>query len=119
MHTAIISSTEYYRPRGINALLYVLEKMGTIGRHKLLKAIYFAEQEFITKEGHPFVGGSFIAMEKGPVHSELYDFIKSTNAFQQYLTPAPHPMVQAAKTADRNELSPNYIKYLDSAIERV
>jgi len=73
-----MSNLTEYRLTTVNALLYILDKMGGHSDfHKVFKILYFAEQKHLVKYGSPFTEDTFIAMENGPVPSMAYDIFKS------------------------------------------
>jgi uncharacterized phage-associated protein len=49
---------------------------GRMGRLRLLKLLYIADRESLRETGRPIVGTKLVAMDLGPVHSEVYDLIK-------------------------------------------
>lgn len=59
--------------------LYVLDKCGETDFIHLFKIIYFAERNLYAKYGQHLVKDSFVAMEHGPVPSNLYDALKLMN----------------------------------------
>lgn len=59
--------------------LYVLDKCGETDFIHLFKIIYFAERSLYAKYGQHLVKDSFVAMEHGPVPSNLYDALKLMN----------------------------------------
>lgn len=59
--------------------LYVLDKCGETDFIHLFKIIYFAERSLYAKYGQHLVNDSFVAMEHGPVPSNLYDALKLMN----------------------------------------
>lgn len=62
----------------ISAVLYILGKFGgTADMHKVYKTLYFADQEHLSKYGRSITGDTYIAMQYGPVPSNLYDIAKA------------------------------------------
>ncbi len=53
-----------------------------MGRKRLLALLYIADRESLTKTGRPIVGGRLVAMDYGPIHSEVYDLIKGSHSAQ-------------------------------------
>ena len=78
-----------------NSLLYILQKFedATIGKHKLFKILYFAEQKHLAKYGKSITEDTYIAMPYGPVPSLALDIVnyEDNNAF-------PNPEMQEAKS---------------------
>jgi uncharacterized phage-associated protein len=44
--------------------------------YRLLKLLYLADKEHLKATGRPIVGGRLVAMDKGPLHSAVYDLIR-------------------------------------------
>jgi uncharacterized phage-associated protein len=49
---------------------------------RLLKLLYLAERRSLKESGAPILGGKFVAMKNGPLHSEVYDLIKGDHPQQ-------------------------------------
>lgn len=111
--------------------LYVLDKCGETDFIHLFKIIYFAERNLYAKYGQHLVKDSFVAMEHGPVPSNLYDALKLMNGkggnrvvkpISDALQPAGGEcawfFVKANEKPDLDELSPAEISALDEAIDK-
>ncbi|MBD5354917.1 MAG: SocA family protein [Duncaniella sp.] len=62
----------------INAILYVLIRLGgQIDMHKLSKILYFADQHHLSLYGRSITGDTYIAMQYGPVPSNVDDILKA------------------------------------------
>jgi len=46
---------------------------------RLLKLLYMADRESLKETGWPIIGTQPVAMDYGPVHSEVYDLVKGTH----------------------------------------
>jgi uncharacterized phage-associated protein len=53
-----------------------------MGRKRLLALLYIADRESIKRTGRPIVGGRLVAMDFGPIQSEVYDLIKGSHSAQ-------------------------------------
>ncbi|SEF42129.1 Panacea domain-containing protein [Flavobacterium urumqiense] len=73
-----------------NALIYLIDKMGSLPKTSLLKLVYIIEEKSIEKRGMPFFNLDFEVWKFGPVCQNLYvefseepillkNFIKKTN----------------------------------------
>ncbi len=51
-----------------------------ISKHSLMKMLFFADVEHLNKYYRPILGGYYVAMKYGPVHSELYATLKNEYA---------------------------------------
>ncbi len=65
-----------------SATLLRLAPHRMMGRKRLLALLYIADRESIKKTGRPIVGGRLVAMDYGPIHSEVYDLIKGSHSAQ-------------------------------------
>ncbi len=111
--------------------LYVLDKCGETDFIHLFKIIYFAERSLYAKYGQHLVNDTFVAMEHGPVPSNLYDALKLMNgkgnngamkSISAALLPAGGECawfyVKGAEKPDQEELSKAEIQALDVAIAK-
>lgn len=111
--------------------LYVLDKCGETDFIHLFKIIYFAERSLYAKYGQHLVNDTFVAMEHGPVPSNLYDALKLMNgkgnnysmkSISEALLPAGGECawfyVKASEKPDLEELSKAEIQALDEAIAK-
>jgi len=62
--------------KGLEVLLYVSNRIKNKNIYWLLKAPYFADKHHLEIAGRPICGDHYIAMDKGPVPSGLYDIVK-------------------------------------------
>jgi uncharacterized phage-associated protein len=53
-----------------------------MGRKRLLALLYLADRENLKRTGRPMIGGRLVAMDYGPIHSEIYDLIKGSHSEQ-------------------------------------
>lgn len=58
------------------ALLLRLAPHRLMSRKRLLALLYIADRESLKETGRPIIGGRLVAMDYGPIHSEVYDLIK-------------------------------------------
>jgi uncharacterized phage-associated protein len=49
---------------------------GSMSYLRLLKLLYIADRESLKESGRPIVGGAVVAMDRGPLHSAVYDLVK-------------------------------------------
>ena len=63
--------------KAIEAAAVIARREGKrIGRLRLLKLLYIADRTAITERGRPLLGCKAVAMDNGPLHSDVYDMIK-------------------------------------------
>ena len=111
--------------------LYVLAQCGETAFIHLFTILYFAERSLYAKYGQHLVKDTFVAMEHGPVPSNLYDALKlmngkgsnkSVKTISDSLQPAGGEcawfFVKAGEKPDMDELSKAEITVLDEAIAK-
>lgn len=62
------------------ATLLRLEPNERMGRLRLLKLLYIADRDALSETGRPIIGTRPVAMDKGPVHSEVLDLINGEHS---------------------------------------
>lgn len=62
----------------VETLLFVLNRVDYVDKHKLSKILYFADKSHLEKYGRTITGDSYVKMKFGPVPSRTYDLIKSS-----------------------------------------
>lgn len=58
------------------AALLRFESGWKMGRMRLLKLLYLADRECLKATGAPLIGDRAVAMDRGPLHGTIYDWIK-------------------------------------------
>jgi uncharacterized phage-associated protein len=82
---------------GLEALLYVIEKLQNPTIHEVLKIRYFADKIHLGRYGALASGDDYVAMEFGPVASNSYNLIKAAKGVaSQYINPAFTKIVDGA-----------------------
>lgn len=113
----------------LSPAVYVLSKMGKIGKHKLFKLLYFADKYHLSKFGRPVTHDIYIAMVNGPVPSRLYDYLKGVagknsipipedflDELRKYIAFVEPFYVINLKPFNPDYLSEKQVKSLDNAI---
>lgn len=71
----------FRRQPALSALLFVVNELCKRGVKadfiKVFKVLYFADQSHLVKYGRSITGDTYVAMNRGPVPSRLYDIIKA------------------------------------------
>lgn len=74
---------KFHEDKAISALLYIARRLISLKSpkarpdlHKIFKILYFADQKHLARYGRPVLGDFYIAMDHGPVPSQVYDIIK-------------------------------------------
>ncbi len=112
----------------LNAMLYVLSELGgKSDMHKLCKILYFADQRHLSLYGRTITGDTYIAMQYGPVPSNVDDILKAVRGdsyFSKYVdnikekfTFENRYIVCALSKPDMDELSESDIECLMFAID--
>ncbi len=113
----------------IQAILYVVQRIGKrTDIHKICKVLYFADQSHLSKYGRSITGDTYIAMQYGPVPSNVEDIFKALRGdsyfsgyvedLKAFLGFANKYILIAKKEADLDYLSETDIECLDNAIEK-
>lgn len=71
----------FRRQPALAALLFVVNELCKLGVKadfiKVFKVLYFADQAHLVKYGRSITGDTYVAMDRGPVPSRIYDIIKA------------------------------------------
>ena len=111
----------------LNAILYIAERLKRSDFHKVFKILYFSDREHLIEYGRPITGDTYIAMNYGPVPSNLYDILKSVRGdsffkddgkFSLYFHIEGRDIIKPNIKPDLTELSKSDIKHLNNAIEK-
>lgn len=112
------------------AVLYVISKCEVIDYFHLFKILYFADKEHYAKYGRRIINDTFVAMENGPVPSQLYNAIKcaigkmslSSNSPLQEISKSIYSKdeiysyyITSSESPDMDELSKSDIEMLDKS----
>lgn len=120
-----MSTTPIYNKEvAINAMLYVINRVGRADLHKVFKILYFADQSHLLKYGRTITGDTYIAMEYGPVPTNIYDAIKSVRGdgkadrdrYQLMFNVENKWIIKPLQDADMDYLSVTDIEELNDSI---
>jgi uncharacterized phage-associated protein len=112
----------------LNSIVYIANRFNnrTVDFHKLSKVFYFAEQKHLVKYGSKLIDDEFIAMDKGPVPSSIYDLLKGLKR-----TPEMYPtelknaftinnyLITSKVEPDMDWLSQSEVSCIDEAIAEI
>jgi hypothetical protein len=112
----------------INALLYILQRMGGVGDfHKVFKILYFADEKHLARYGAAINPDTYTAMAYGPVPSMAYDILKALrhegfmaelcDEFTPYFELIGKYTVRAKQLPDSDYLSESERACLDESIQ--
>lgn len=112
--------------KAIEAIVYVASKTPAPGFHKIAKIFYFADKLHLERFGSMFSNDIYIAMENGPVPSQIYNLMKYAGGRS---VPAANAVasvrdaisvngysVKAIRSPDCDYLSQSEIECLDEVI---
>lgn len=63
--------------KSLQVILYVANRLKRKDFHKIFKVIYFADRNHLSEYGRSITGDTYIAMNDGPVPSNIYDIFKA------------------------------------------
>lgn len=111
----------------IQAILYVAHAIGERKDiHKICKTLYYADQMHLSKYGRSITGDVYIAMNYGPVPSNIEDIFKAMRGdsyfsdqvddIKEYFYFVNKYILKTKKEPDMDFLSDSDVECLDSAI---
>lgn len=91
---------------------------GPIDYLRLVKLAYLADRESLKERGMPIIGGHYFSMRKGPVISEVMNFVNQRNApnWKRSISARHGNEVRLENHADTEELSQSEIDILDATV---
>lgn len=103
-------------------VLFSSENDPKVAFYRLLKLLYISDREFLKETGRPIVGGTDVAMKKGPLNSQTYDLIKGehpdSNVFLKYFTKDGKRLLVMRTDPGRDDLSRREVRKLMEVSER-
>ena len=107
-------SFPYDAEKATQAVLWLLYKHGrAINRLKLVKLLFYADREHLSRYGRPIVGGHYVTMQHGPVSSELLNHINKASADTEAAFVNEDLRVLARGPVDEDKLSESDIEVLN------
>lgn len=121
----------FRRQPALAALLFVVNELCRRGVKadfiKVFKVLYFADQAHLVKYGRSITGDTYVAMNRGPVPSRLYDMIKAVRGdsffdeeganYKQFFTVNGYEL-QPQANPDMNHLSATDVRELNDSLEK-
>lgn len=117
---------DFKTDKAVNAVLYITHKLKRNDFHKIFKVLYFADRNHISDYGRSITGDTYIAMNDGPVPSNLYDifksvrgdgFFKDTGKFSAFFKVINWDLIQPVKEPDLTVLSKTDLDYINNSLE--
>lgn len=110
--------------KAVSATGFLISKAGdTIDVFLLLKTLYLADRMAISEGKMPVVGDRYVSMDKGPVLSRVYDFIKGRGethdleTWRSFFSDREHHKIRCKQPVNVNRLSPWEQELLSKAFE--
>lgn len=109
--------------KAIEAAAVIARREGKrIGRLRLLKLLYIADRKAIAERGKPLLGCKAVAMDNGPLHSDVYNMIKGEHAhaptWSKFFTLSGKRDLQLTEEPENLALSRNDIEILQDVVDR-
>ena len=117
----------FNKEKAINAVLYIVGKLVRKDFHKIFKILYFSDREHLMTYGRTITGDTYIAMNDGPVPSNIYDifkavrgdgYFKDDGAFSQYFSVTDWDIIKSEKQPDLKYLSKTDLNFMDECITK-
>jgi uncharacterized phage-associated protein len=113
--------------KAIQLILYILQRIGGKGDFiKIFKILYFADQKHLTRFGRAITNDNYVAMNHGPVPSNVYDIFKilkgqslfnsMADAFTPYFKIENNHNVISLRDPELEDISDSERECLDEAI---
>jgi uncharacterized phage-associated protein len=104
---------DYKKAKATQAILWLLHKHGgSMDKLKLVKLIFYADREHLARYGRPIVGGSYVAMQHGPVSSDLLNRLNEATPQSGSLFTIDDYRILANSFVDEDKLSESDIEVL-------
>jgi uncharacterized phage-associated protein len=112
----------FHFEKSLQAAGYLLELHGDRMEYvRLLKLLYIADREMMAEAGAPITGDRAVAMDHGPVLSQVYDLIKGKAArageWAHFVRTINH-RVELQKPVGRGKLNKGEVEKLQEVAER-
>lgn len=121
-------NTLFNLDKAIQSVLYVSNRLQRRDFHKIFKVVYFADRNHLSDYGRMITGDTYIAMNDGPVPSNMYDIFKGLRGdgffyeeamiFSKYFEIVNWNFVNPKMDADLSLLSESDIEYLNDSIHK-
>jgi uncharacterized phage-associated protein len=105
--------------KATDAVARLIEKSGAdVDYLRISKLIYLADRKSIVLRGAPIVGGKYYSMRKGPVISEVMNFVKRRDApgWKQIISPLHGHALNLLQKPQYESLTRAEIEILDAVV---
>lgn len=101
---------QFNKQKAIEAILYLANKRPSIDKMSLYKFLFFADIEHLNRYGRPIFGGYYVAMQRGPVPSQIKNLLEHKNNSEFEIIDY---MITATREANTEYLSSSDLEVLD------
>ena len=108
----------FNKEKAIEVILYLIKKKPSmdIDKMSLFKFLFFSDEEHLNKYGRPITGGHYVAMQYGPVHSQISNLVKHTrkdsfNVLEYMITAQREPNMDYISESDKEVMDEIFEKY--------
>lgn len=108
-----MSMTQFDKEKLIEVVLYIINATKGLDYYHVFKILYFAQQNHLCNWGSRIIADEFVAMQYGPVPTELYSAVCNKTAFAPKLIPLFKDAVKFAGKDASNTLLPNRLPNMD------
>lgn len=110
--------SDFNREKAIEVIIYLAERIPEADLYSVGKLLYFADKTSLERFGRFICGESYVAMQKGPVPSNVYDIMKEAvdDGSNGFIVENDY-YVKSLRPADLDKLSDSDIQCLDQIIE--
>ena len=105
--------TQFDKEKLIEVVLYIINATKGMDYYHVFKILYFAQQKHLCKWGSRIVADDFIAMEYGPVPTELYSAVRNKDLYAKELIPLFAEAIEFAGKDTSNTLLPKRAPNMD------
>lgn len=112
--------------KSLEAILYISNRLQRRDFHKIFKILYFSDRNHLAKYARSITGDTYIAMNDGPVPSNVYDIFKSVRGdgffaqnagqFSECFRVVNWNFIEPLKDANLSLLSESDIEEMDDAL---
>lgn len=98
--------TQFDKEKLIEVVLYIINATKGLDYYHIFKILYFAQRKHLCKWGSRIVADDFVAMEYGPVPTELYSAVCNNEHYAKELIPLFKEAIEFAGKDASNTLLP-------------
>lgn len=105
----------------LETILYLASRVHEPTMHRIAKLLYFADKMHLEEYGRFICGDTYVAMDHGPVPSQVYDMLKAARdhgAYAEQFKVRRGYVVEPQREADLEWLSESAVECLEAAIMR-